>query len=659
MILFNIIPNLLKISPLIFVFLIQLSFADAKYLSANDQEIIQSSITDAKLVTVIVGLTEAKDVDGLSSAAIKASKQRFLSSRSITNSQLDGSIEIIDELDNLPHVVIKINSKGLQALINHPQVQNIEANITFKPFLKTAVPRIMDINNPWSHPDYDGASSWVAVIDTGVNTAHPMFQGKSIIEACFVADNSCPNGTNTQYGSNAADPLGKSDHGTHVAGIAVGNYIPDRGFGGVAHNANLIAIQIFNRDGTANSYSLIRALNYVHQLSRSRMLSAVNLSFGEHILNYNRCETYNQGAVPSAVNILRNKKVATVASAGNDEFYGMEPPPLFFYFPPVYPACLDEVISVTSATKSYVIDRGAQRYVYLPSLIAPGKDILSASHGNNYTIKSGTSMSTAMISGAFAVLRTLDKSASVLSIEKALQNSGRIVKHIRYKSMLHHFWPLITKARSNVGGSTKEVTRIGFNIPSAIDRFSHANINNWQTLTSLFDGANGVAFTTTSNTLFSFLIYPQTLLTGRIAVKMKTDTDGDFGLIIQQAGSTSGRTPSLTSSVAILDDGYAFRIKNSGKIDIYAYEKRDRRYIHTESNSPFVNKHDWNTLLATTGGKNIKFYLNGNFIAQDHSKKLVYGAPGIYFRNTTFGENMTTYIDWFVTKSNSVSAGYR
>lgn len=101
-----------------------------------------------------------------------------------------------------------------------------------------------------------GNGVYVAVLDTGVKTNHEMFVGKNIIEACFSttygpyqSTTVCPNGQNVQVGSGAAAP-NAGDHGTHVAGIALGNntsHSPGEPLSGVAHGADLVAVQIFSR----------------------------------------------------------------------------------------------------------------------------------------------------------------------------------------------------------------------------------------------------------------------------------------------------------------------------------------------------------------------------------------------------------------------------
>jgi subtilisin family serine protease len=100
---------------------------------------------------------------------------------------------------------------------------------------------------------FTGSGQVVAVLDTGVDSAHPFLAGKVVEEACFTSNRvagsgNCPNGTSTQTGPGSGVPCTYAPsgcrHGTHVAGIAAG-----RGstFSGVAKDANVMSVQVFSR----------------------------------------------------------------------------------------------------------------------------------------------------------------------------------------------------------------------------------------------------------------------------------------------------------------------------------------------------------------------------------------------------------------------------
>lgn len=89
-----------------------------------------------------------------------------------------------------------------------------------------------------------GQGVTVAIIDTGVDTAHTDLAGAVVDEACFAANRGCPNGASQQFGAGAARD--DNGHGTHVAGIIAGRgkTAPE----GLAPNARIIAIKVAAAD---------------------------------------------------------------------------------------------------------------------------------------------------------------------------------------------------------------------------------------------------------------------------------------------------------------------------------------------------------------------------------------------------------------------------
>ena len=632
------------------------SFAAVEKMSVADQKIANQDISSNGKAIVIIGLSDFISAASLSDSVVLSKKAHFLSSAEIVNSQANQHIEIIDELVNLPYVVAEVNATGLATLQSHGQIASIEANRLFEVALKSSVPKVFGFSNPWNSSVYNGSGTWIAIIDSGVYTKHPMFQGKKIIQACFTTDRSCLNNTNTQIGGNAADPKpkGKSDHGTHVAGIALGRYIASQRMGGVAHKADLIALQVFNKDGSANSgtstASMLRALNYVYTLSASRRIAAANMSI-QGALFTQACDS-DFPSLATAVKKLRNRKVATVIAAGNqgDDVKISQP------------GCLSEGIAVANATKDFRIyqpapNNGSNRNTMV-SLAAPGAAIRSATIGTGYTVKYGTSMAAPMIAGAFAVLRKQKPTATVSAIEAALQNASRAIKdNFKPGDDYFHFWPLINKARTNVGGTTKATTAVGFNTNSSVNRFNKLSNTNWIVNTGTVLGAKGVAFNNGSTNQISALVFPQTILTGRVAAKMRFFNGGNssYGILVRQGGSVEYLHTSTPSDD--FHDGYRFGLTDTGFYSVFKYEHgKISQVVGWTQNTGIVRTNNWNILLATTGGRTVKFYINGVLIGQHTSQRLVYGAPGVHsFKGGLQG---TVVIDWLVTKSNSTSVGY-
>ncbi|MBJ7308106.1 MAG: S8 family serine peptidase, partial [Acidimicrobiia bacterium] len=175
-----------------------------------------------------------------------------------------GSWTGTDNVGTLPYIALSLDAAGFEATRNSGVVSMInddeqlfvsasglEPSSTVSPSSINST-ATMGATAAWA-AGWKGAGSTVAVIDTGVQTDHPyLMRGstkKTIAEACF--SSSCPSGAAMSPTSNpivgAAKPCSGAagcEHGTHVAGIAVGgngSSIPS----GIAPDANLIAINVF------------------------------------------------------------------------------------------------------------------------------------------------------------------------------------------------------------------------------------------------------------------------------------------------------------------------------------------------------------------------------------------------------------------------------
>ena len=206
----------------------------------------------------------------------------------------------------------------------------------------------------------------IAVIDSGIDQNHPNLKG------------------NLKGGVNLVDPgasfTDDNGHGTHVAGIIAAS---DTGTGivGVAPEAELYAVKVLDKwgDGT-----VLNAINAIDWCLRNG-IHVVNMSFGTD--KYSR-------ALEEAIRVAHSRGLMIVAAAGNDGAPGTVD----------YPAVFDQTISVAA------VDQRGRLASYSSSgpevdIMAPGSNILSTYRWGGFVRQSGSSMATAHISGAIALLK--------------------------------------------------------------------------------------------------------------------------------------------------------------------------------------------------------------------------------------------------------------
>jgi len=324
---------------------------------------------------------------------------------------------VVHEFANTPYVALEIDAAALAKLEAAPSVAvRVLEDSLLRPSLANSVPRI-DADRAHA-VGFNGTGSAVAVIDSGVDRTHPFFASRLIEEACFAtaeigSGGDCPNGQATQIGSGAATSCAFAPqacrHGTHVAGIAVGDGVE---FSGVAPAANLIAIQVFHASldcliffeefpcPRAFASDIVAGLEHVYALRNQYNIASVNLSLGGTAYD-SACDAESP-LFAAAIGNLRSAGIATVAASGNDGLtYGISEP-----------ACVSAAISV-GATDAYDEVAWFSNSSADLDLLAPGTPITSSVTGGGFDTLEGTSMAAPHVAGAWAIYKQAFPTATV------------------------------------------------------------------------------------------------------------------------------------------------------------------------------------------------------------------------------------------------------
>ncbi|MDR3293465.1 MAG: S8 family serine peptidase [Clostridiales bacterium] len=228
----------------------------------------------------------------------------------------------------------------------------------------------------------------VAVIDSGINTNHPLLKNR-------IADGG------VSFASASDTPAYQDDngHGSHVSGI-----IADL----TLSNVKILPIKIINSDGFVSFSAIAAALTYVAELKAEGVnIVAANMSFsGPTELTSAFYAIYS-----SLINSLYAGGVVSVAAAGNNSADAVA----------YSPANIEKALTVSSvglnSSGSYVIASNSN-YGAMIDLAAPGVNIYSAYLGAaGYTTLSGTSMAAPHVTAAVALLRSLPSNSDMSSEE--------------------------------------------------------------------------------------------------------------------------------------------------------------------------------------------------------------------------------------------------
>src|SRR5215203_5609716 len=392
-----------------------------------------------RTVRVIVRLAAAFTPEGRLANAQAARDQRLAIDQvqDVVLKKLEKTpVRLHARFEYIPFLALEVDSAALDHLAALPEVDGLDEDVASRVSLASST-AVVGAGVAWAS-GWTGDGQVIAVLDTGVDKAHPYFSSgghnKVVSEACYSSQISgttslCPGGVqeSTAPGSGVNCSLSNSycAHGTHVAGIAAGNDGTGPNFG-VARDADLIAIQVFSSCGDFCVLSWvsdqIKGLERVYALAGDFDIAAVNMSLSENVLYSSRssCDQDN-AARKAAIDNLRSIDIATVASSGNNGYFGFVSSP----------GCISSVVGVGATDDSDQVPFFSNIASFL-DLLAPGVSIQSAAPGGDTFVMDGTSMAAAHAVGAWAVLKQANPGATVSSVLDLLRSTAVPVNYFGY-----------------------------------------------------------------------------------------------------------------------------------------------------------------------------------------------------------------------------------
>ncbi|MGC8626427.1 MAG: S8 family serine peptidase [Acidimicrobiales bacterium] len=288
-------------------------------------------------------------------------------------------------------VIVENPSAGPGATIVHPNGQT----------------DLWNINAPEAWSITTGSPNvLVAVLDSGVDAAHPQLVGKVVIgpDVCRADDPLC------------ASPNDNYHHGTAVAGIIAAATNDGIGMAGLGWDTKVLSIKVLDDEGDGNTMDVATGI-YDAVNAGARV---INMSFSNE-----PCSTSPSDCGPDvdeqrAVEYALSRGVVVVAAAGN---YGSSEP--------VYPASYPGVLSVAASTDQGSVDPANggpyldfSEYGNAANIAAPGVNILSTWYDGNYAVESGTSFAAPHVAAAAALVIAADPAISGPQVATLLQVSA-------------------------------------------------------------------------------------------------------------------------------------------------------------------------------------------------------------------------------------------
>ena len=295
------------------------------------------------------------------------------------------------------------------ALEANPAVEWAEPNYTFTldavpndpSYNTTQAPYLNRLEMPAAWDYTTGRPEVViAILDTGVTLSHPDLAAGIWTNPLEIPDNGIdddgngfiddihgwnfPDGNNLIY-----DDYG---HGTHVAGIAAARINNETGIAGMAGDATIMPVDVFNH-GIGTYEDLIRAIIY----ATDNGARVINMSLG--------ATSYSRGE-EAAVDYAWNHGAVVVAAAGNTCIPAQLQPNMPPCYASHYPAAHQNTIAVAATNSLDNLCSFSTRGDFV-DVAAPGCSVYSTIP-SGYGWNQGTSMASPHVAGLAGLLFSLN-----------------------------------------------------------------------------------------------------------------------------------------------------------------------------------------------------------------------------------------------------------
>ena len=313
--------------------------------------------------------------------------------------------------------VLRLNAGQLAALQADPAVDHLSGDARIHSVAEVTASSI-GADQAWAGANelrsLSGKGVGVAVIDSGIDSAHNALKGHVVVTKDFT-------------GGNGVDLYG---HGTHVAGIIAGTKgrtADTAAYQGIASGAYIINLRVLGADGSGKASDVIEAIDWAIDHRTDYNIRVINMSLGGPVL-----QPYRDDPMCEAVERAVNAGIVVVAAAGNFGkaadgrriIGGITSPGNSPHVTTVgaidthdTPQRSDDTVAEYSSRGPTIYDR-----VLKPDMVAPGSHIVSAEVTGSYLSQtfsarhvagsghdayiqlSGTSMAAGVVSGAVALL---------------------------------------------------------------------------------------------------------------------------------------------------------------------------------------------------------------------------------------------------------------
>jgi len=498
------------------------------------------------------------------------------------------------EAEEIPQLRVKrikvpaaARDKIKAALAKNPNVSFVEENYLAEPL---ATPNDPSYVSQWHLPKIAAPAGWdittgsstvdIAILDTGVDPAHPDLAGKLLPGFNFYTNTS---DTHDVYG-----------HGTKVAGSAAAMANNAAGVAGVAWQNPIMPLVISDSTGYATYARMASAMTY----AVDHGVRIINISFGG---------STSSSTLQNAVNYAWNKGAVIFAAASN-----------YNTSTPYYPAACTNVVSV-SATDANDAKASFSNYGSTIDIAAPGVSILTTTNGGGYGSVSGTSFSSPIAAGLGALILSVNPTLTNAQVVDIITRNADDIGTPGFDQYFGYgrinVLKSLTAAKNAVALSDATAPKASITSPTSAStvkgKASVAVAASDNVSVAKVDlRINGAPFATTTTAPFSFLWDTTTTPDGTYTLEaVAYDGAGNMGQSSGVAVKVANAVDTIAPTVAITSPAIGATVGTSAIISIAASDNvgvsRIELYIDgtlVTSKAGLTNlAYAWNTRKVTTG----------------------------------------------------------
>ncbi|MES2504019.1 MAG: S8 family peptidase [Myxococcota bacterium] len=331
----------------------------------------------------------------------------------------------------LVQIPASLTAKALEIYQKDTRVQFVELNYQMRATQELPDTPLFDVQWGLGPTGINAGPAWsqitgdksvvIGILDSGVDYNHPDLRNNIWVNTLEIPNNGVDDDNNGYiddvHGINGieatGDPMDDNGHGTQIAGIIGAEKNPTMGVSGVVQKVSIIPCKFMNAEGVGDTASALACMDYFSEL-------AVRKNSPVKIIATNNSWSRNRPSMAFKTAVQEHQRLGILFIASADSRKGNND--TFFVFPAN--ATESSSIAVAASDRTGSLASFSNYGKHSVHVIAPGIDIYTTQLDGKYGFMSGTSASTAFVTGMVAALKSNNPDLTWIGIKNLIFAGG-------------------------------------------------------------------------------------------------------------------------------------------------------------------------------------------------------------------------------------------